>query len=172
MADGFRAYAHARRMGVLLALAGALGWWSWWNARPGQTPSWSADASTPAVPAVSLAWLLSQKARGQVVLADVRTRQAFDYGHIEGAISWPLETPEDQKAPVPAAVSGARQLVLYGRGGCGTCGGAAELDWQAALGQSKIQASVYSGGFAEWMGCRLPVDASDDLRNDMKRGLR
>jgi rhodanese-related sulfurtransferase len=56
-----------------------------------------------------LAWRLS---RGEVVLVDVRPREEFEAGHIEGARSIPIDELEQRMAELPADL----EVVAYCRG--------------------------------------------------------
>jgi rhodanese-related sulfurtransferase/predicted transcriptional regulator len=56
--------------------------------------------------------LIARLRKGDVVLVDVRPREEFDAGHIEGARSIPLEELEDRLAELPAD----REVVAYCRG--------------------------------------------------------
>jgi rhodanese-related sulfurtransferase/predicted transcriptional regulator len=56
--------------------------------------------------------LIARLRKGDVVLVDVRPREEFDAGHIEGARSIPLEELEDRLADLPAD----REVVAYCRG--------------------------------------------------------
>jgi rhodanese-related sulfurtransferase len=56
--------------------------------------------------------LIARLRKGDVVLVDVRPREEFDAGHIEGARSIPLEELEDRLAELP----GDREIVAYCRG--------------------------------------------------------
>jgi rhodanese-related sulfurtransferase len=56
--------------------------------------------------------LVARLRKGDVVLVDVRPREEFDAGHIDGARSIPLEELEDRLAELPAD----REIVAYCRG--------------------------------------------------------
>jgi rhodanese-related sulfurtransferase len=56
--------------------------------------------------------LVARLSRGDVVLVDVRPREEFDAGHIEGAQSIPIDELEQRLAELP----GDRELVAYCRG--------------------------------------------------------
>ena len=56
--------------------------------------------------------LVARMRSGEVVLVDVRPREEFEAGHIEGARSVPLEELEDRLADLPAD----REVVAYCRG--------------------------------------------------------
>jgi rhodanese-related sulfurtransferase len=56
--------------------------------------------------------LIARLRNGDVVLIDVRPRQEFDAGHIEGARSIPIEELHDRLAELPAD----REIVAYCRG--------------------------------------------------------
>jgi rhodanese-related sulfurtransferase len=56
--------------------------------------------------------LIERLSRGDVVLVDVRPREEFDAGHIEGAQSIPIGEVEQRLAELPAN----RELVAYCRG--------------------------------------------------------
>jgi rhodanese-related sulfurtransferase/predicted transcriptional regulator len=56
--------------------------------------------------------LLARMRKGDIVLVDVRPREEYDAGHIEGARSIPLDELEDHLADLPAD----REIVAYCRG--------------------------------------------------------
>jgi rhodanese-related sulfurtransferase/DNA-binding HxlR family transcriptional regulator len=56
--------------------------------------------------------LVERLSRGDVVLVDVRPREEFDAGHIEGARSIPIDEFEQRLAELPAD----REIVAYCRG--------------------------------------------------------
>jgi rhodanese-related sulfurtransferase len=56
--------------------------------------------------------LIARLRNGEVVLIDVRPRQEFEAGHIQGARSIPIEELEDRLAELPAD----REIVAYCRG--------------------------------------------------------
>jgi rhodanese-related sulfurtransferase/DNA-binding HxlR family transcriptional regulator len=64
------------------------------------------------VETIGRAELVQRLARGDVVLVDVRPREEFDAGHIEGARSIPLEELEQRLAELPDD----HELVAYCRG--------------------------------------------------------
>lgn len=56
--------------------------------------------------------LIARLSKGDVVLVDVRPREEFDAGHIEGARSIPIDELEDRLAELPPG----REVVAYCRG--------------------------------------------------------
>src|SRR5947208_7122428 len=64
------------------------------------------------VDAVGRVELIERLRRGDVVLVDVRPREEFDAGHIDGARSIPIDELEDRLAELPAD----REVVAYCRG--------------------------------------------------------
>jgi rhodanese-related sulfurtransferase len=64
------------------------------------------------VEAIGRGELRERLARGDVLLLDVRPREEFDAGHIEGARSVPLDELEQRLAELPAD----REIVAYCRG--------------------------------------------------------
>jgi rhodanese-related sulfurtransferase/predicted transcriptional regulator len=70
------------------------------------------DYLGPDVDALGRAELIERLRKGDVVLVDVRPREEFEAGHIDGARSIPIEELEDRLAELPAD----REVVAYCRG--------------------------------------------------------
>jgi rhodanese-related sulfurtransferase/DNA-binding transcriptional ArsR family regulator len=70
------------------------------------------DYLGPDVDAIGSDELLARMRAGDVVLIDVRPREEFDAGHIDGALSIPLEELEQRLADLPED----RDIVAYCRG--------------------------------------------------------
>jgi rhodanese-related sulfurtransferase/DNA-binding HxlR family transcriptional regulator len=66
----------------------------------------------PEVEAISREELLKRLRRHDVVLVDVRPAEEFDAGHIDGALSIPLDELDERLAELPAA----SEIVAYCRG--------------------------------------------------------
>lgn len=86
--------------------------------------------------------LLARLTRGDVVLVDVRPREEFEAGHIEGARSIPLPELERRLAELPAD----REIVAYCRGPF--CAYAHEA--VRRLNQAGRSASRLEDGWPEW----------------------
>jgi rhodanese-related sulfurtransferase len=70
------------------------------------------DYLGPDVDAVGREELIERLRRGDVVLVDVRPREEFEAGHIDGARSIPIDELEDRLAELP----GDHEVVAYCRG--------------------------------------------------------
>jgi rhodanese-related sulfurtransferase len=94
------------------------------------------------VDAVGRDELIARLRRGDVVLVDVRPREEFEAGHIEGARSIPIDELEDRLAELPAD----REIVAYCRGPF--C--AYAHDAVRSLQASGRQARRLEEGWPEW----------------------
>jgi rhodanese-related sulfurtransferase len=70
------------------------------------------DYLGPEVESITRDELVERLGRGDVVLIDVRPRQEFDAGHIEGAQSIPIDELEQHLAELPSD----REVIAYCRG--------------------------------------------------------
>ena len=70
------------------------------------------DYLGPEVESITRDELVERLSRGDVVLIDVRPRQEFDAGHIEGAQSIPIDELEQYLAHLPSD----REVIAYCRG--------------------------------------------------------
>jgi len=70
------------------------------------------DYLGPEVESITRDELVARLSRGDVVLIDVRPRQEFDAGHIEGAQSIPIDELEQHLAELPSD----REVIAYCRG--------------------------------------------------------
>lgn len=70
------------------------------------------DYLGPEVESITRDELVERLSRGDVVLIDVRPRQEFDAGHIEGAQSIPIDELEQHLAHLPSD----REVIAYCRG--------------------------------------------------------
>src|SRR3954466_4142610 len=86
--------------------------------------------------------LIERLARGDVVLVDVRPREEFDAGHIEGAQSIPIYNFDQRLAELPAD----REIVAYCRGPFCAYAHSAVRDLQAAGRAAKR----LEDGWPEW----------------------
>ena len=93
--------------------------------------------------------LLARMRAGEVVLVDVRPREEFDAGHIEGARSIPLAELEQRLAELPAD----REIVAYCRGPfCAYAHQAVRM-----LNTAGRQAQRLREGWPEWQLARQRV---------------
>jgi rhodanese-related sulfurtransferase len=70
------------------------------------------DYLGPEVESITREELVARLGRGDVVLIDVRPREEFEAGHIEGAQSMPIDEFEQRLAELP----GDREVIAYCRG--------------------------------------------------------
>lgn len=96
-------------------------------------------------------------ADGRIVFIDARTDDAYQAGHIPGAIQFDhYRAPAYLPAVLPACMQ-AEQVVVY-------CGGGECEDSEFAaitlrdLGVPGDRISIYAGGIKDWTGARLPVE--------------
>ena len=94
------------------------------------------------VEAIGRSELQARLRRGDVVLVDVRPEDEFDAGHIEGALSLPLEVLDERLADLPRD----REIVAYCRGPYCAFASQAVRRLQAA-GRT---ARRLDGGWPEW----------------------
>ena len=108
------------------------------------------SANNSDVEEITLPELLSRRSRGEVVLVDVRPADEYERGHIEGAISVPLEEIEDHLDELPADA----EIVAYCRGRYCT------LAEQAAdqLRSHGIEIKTLNVGFPEWEQAGFPTE--------------
>ena len=102
---------------------------------------------------ITLPELLSRRGRGEVVLVDVRPSDEYERGHIEGAISIPLEELEDHLDELP----GDADIIAYCRGRYCT------LAEQAAerFRSHGIDIKTLNVGFPEWEQAGFPTERSE-----------
>lgn len=99
--------------------------------------------------AVGMQELLERARSGQVVIVDTRPAHEFTSGHIEGAISIPIDDLQEQLAKLPKR----KEIVAYCRGPyCAYADRAVEL-----LKASGRRARRLADGFPEWRAAGLPV---------------
>lgn len=96
----------------------------------------------PDVEAISREQLLPRLGSKHVVLVDVRPTEEFDAGHIDGALSIPLEELDERLAELPADC----EIVAYCRGAL--CAYAHEAVRRAQA--NGRQARRLEGGWPEW----------------------
>src|SRR5687768_543003 len=96
----------------------------------------------PEVEAISREELLKRLRRHDVVLVDVRPAEEFDAGHIDGALSIPLDDLDERLAELPAG----SEIVAYCRGAF--CAYAHEA--VRRLRTEGRSARRLEGGWAEW----------------------
>ena len=94
--------------------------------------------------------LVARLSRGDVVLVDVRPREEFEAGHIDGARSIPIDELEQRMAELPAD----REVIAYCRGPF--C--AYAHDAVRRLHRAGREAKRLDIGWPEWrLGARAPV---------------
>jgi rhodanese-related sulfurtransferase len=110
------------------------------------------DYLGPEVESITRDELVERLGRGDVVLIDVRPRQEFDAGHIEGAQSIPIDELERHLAEL----AGDREIVAYCRGPF--CAYAHDAVRQLrAVGRDAKRLDV---GLPEWRLAGLPLEAT------------
>jgi rhodanese-related sulfurtransferase len=101
---------------------------------------------------VSATELAERVARGNVVVLDVRPETEYRAGHIEGAVSAPVETLAAQLPKVPRG----REVVAYCRGPyCVYADDAVQL-----LRAHGVRARRLDVGFPEWRRAGLPIEGA------------
>ena len=96
-------------------------------------------------------------AQGQAVFIDSRTPSEYAAGHILGARSVPLESPDKGLAELAAPYPPDKRLVVYCQGGdCQTSQSLARLLHDRGFKDIRI----YGGGWTEWSAAGLPAEAS------------
>lgn len=102
--------------------------------------------------AVSFDDLLRKARSGEVTILDTRPSHEYEAGHIEGAISAPIELMQEQLRKLPKI----REYVAYCRGPyCVYADRAVEL-----LRSSGRNARRLKEGFPEWKAAGLPIEVS------------
>jgi rhodanese-related sulfurtransferase len=109
------------------------------------------------VEAISREELLARLGSNDVVLVDVRPAEEFDAGHIEGALSIPLEELDERLAELPADC----EIVAYCRGAL--CAYAHEAVRRVKA--NGREAKRLEGGWPEWQ----IAEAADRPRKRRKR---
>lgn len=105
--------------------------------------------------AVSFADLLERAGSGEVVILDARPLHEYEAGHIEGALSVPLDALQDRLRELPRG----KTYVAYCRGAY--CVYADEA--VALLRASGRRARRLRDGFPEWKAAGLPVAGSQTI---------
>jgi rhodanese-related sulfurtransferase len=106
----------------------------------------------PEVETISRAELAERLGRGDVVLVDVRPHEEFEAGHIEGALSIPIDEFAKRLAELPAE----HEIVAYCRGPFCAYAHDAVRQLQAA-GRAAKRLDV---GWPEWRLAGLPSEAT------------
>lgn len=99
---------------------------------------------------VDRAELLARVRRGEVTVLDVRPVEEYDAGHLEGAVSMPLEELKRRLAELPRHL----EVVAYCRGPFCLLADAAVRQ----LGDAGFRARPLSDGVAEWRAQGLPIE--------------
>jgi rhodanese-related sulfurtransferase/DNA-binding MarR family transcriptional regulator len=105
--------------------------------------------------------LLKLLRKGEVVLVDLRPREEFDAGHIEGALSIPLAELMQRLKELPKD----KTVVLYCRGPLCLLGDAA----QEKLADRSILARRLEDGIIDWQAAGLPIKRSAAHKPLIKR---
>lgn len=96
--------------------------------------------------------------QGLVVFVDARDEDQYAESHIPGAFELDPFHPEKQLATVLTPCQNADQVVVYCMGGdCEDADSAAILLREAGVSNQRL--FVFAGGFTDWTGHRLPVEA-------------
>ncbi len=103
---------------------------------------------------ITLPELLNRRSRGEVVLVDVRPPAEYERGHIEGAISVPLEEIEDHLDELPEDA----EVVAYCRGRYCTLAEQAAERFRS-LG---VEVKTLNVGFPEWEQAGFPTERDED----------
>jgi rhodanese-related sulfurtransferase len=95
--------------------------------------------------------------QGLVVFVDARDEDQYAESHIPGAFQLDPFRPEKQLATVLTPCQNAEQVVVYCMGGdCEDAESAAILLQEGGVSNQRL--FVYTGGFTDWTGHRLPVE--------------
>jgi rhodanese-related sulfurtransferase len=114
-------------------------------------------ASYPGIVFVTRAEVEDLFRGGQAVVVDSRTHAEYAAGHIPGALSVPLDSPERALADLASKYPAGQPLVVYCEGGdCQTSTALARLIYDRGFRDIK----VYQGGWADWTSAGLPVEAA------------
>jgi len=96
-------------------------------------------------------------AQGLVIFVDARNDEHYQAGHIPGAYQLDHFRVQDYIATALPACQVAEQIIVYCNGGdCDDSENTAIFLRDAGIDRSKL--FVYSGGIAEWMTNRMPVE--------------
>jgi len=94
----------------------------------------------------------------KVVLLDVRSKDAYDMGHLPGAFSFPLENFDDELPLLLDLVKRDRSILVYCSGV--ECSDSHTFSSQLlALKFTKVQ--VYAGGFRQWQEMGFEVEKNE-----------
>ncbi len=103
---------------------------------------------------ITLPELLNRRSRDEVVLVDVRPASEYERGHIEGAISVPLEEIENHLDELPDDA----EIVAYCRGRYCTLAAQAAERFRS-LG---VEIKTLNVGFPEWEQAGFPIERDED----------
>ena len=117
-------------------------------AQLGEVERAARDYLGPAVETIGREELIERLSRGDVVLVDVRPREEFDAGHIDGAQSIPIDEFAGKLAELPAD----REIIAYCRGPF--CAYAHDAVRQ--LHAARLEAKRLDIGWPEWRLAGLP----------------
>lgn len=96
---------------------------------------------------------------GEAIIIDARDREAFQKGHIRGAISIPLGEAEGLIPNLSRKTPKEKMLVVY-------CGGYdchdSRLLGEKLLAAGFTQVFVYEGGYPEWQDGGNPVERGEE----------
>jgi rhodanese-related sulfurtransferase len=118
---------------------------------------------------ISLPQVLQYFNNPETFFLDVRAKQFYDYGHINGAINLPAETIPQLTEEQVTQWKGAPAVIVYCNGvSCGTGYLVARRLMEKGLDNVK----VYVEGWPEWRSCRLPITMSDQMKKDVAKEKR
>jgi rhodanese-related sulfurtransferase/DNA-binding transcriptional ArsR family regulator len=112
------------------------------------------QAERPPGTEISFEELLIAMEEGRILLLDVRPNREFNYGHIRGAISMPLDDLEQHEADIPSELP----IVVYCRGPYSMLADRA-VAW---LKQHGYPARRLQQGFPDWQVSGLPVEVAEN----------
>lgn len=146
---------------VIFSTQEGVSWQSLWKAPSLEAPSVLYNIST-----VDLADVLRLYHGRTAVILDVRDKKFYDYGHIEGAISAPIETLHELPAPVLQRLRDSSSVLVYcNNTSCGIAFAAARI----LIDQGLDHTVVYPEGWSEWRSCKLPMTMSQEMKKEEDR---
>jgi rhodanese-related sulfurtransferase len=102
----------------------------------------------------------------KTVFVDVRERRFYEYGHIQNALSLPLDEISSMPDPMLDTLKSASSVIVYCNGiACGASFFAA----RRLVDKGLTNVSVYVEGWPEWRACHLPITMSDAMKADIAR---
>lgn len=118
------------------------------------------------VQTVTLADALTSYYESNTLFLDVRMAKYYNYGHIKNALNLPPNSAQDPDGKIIEKLKAASKVIIYCNGvGCGSAFNAARSLQKLGLNNTL----VYSEGWPEWRICRLPIDASQELKKELQK---